>query len=69
MTTQQDNEIALLFGNSEGIFHGRYSIPTHPRPATVKLRDLNQDKKLDLIVVNQGDNTISVMLGDGNGII
>ncbi|CAF4191802.1 unnamed protein product [Rotaria sordida] len=68
VTTQQDNEIALLFGNSEGIFHGRYSIPTHPRPAAVKLRDLNQDKKLDLIVVNQGNNTISVMLDDGNGI-
>jgi hypothetical protein len=30
--------------------------------------DFNNDKKLDLAVANAGDNTVSVMLGNGNGI-
>ncbi|MHC5722330.1 MAG: FG-GAP repeat domain-containing protein, partial [Nostoc sp.] len=30
--------------------------------------DFNNDSKLDLAVANNGDNTVSVLLGNGNGL-
>ncbi|MHC5732537.1 MAG: FG-GAP repeat domain-containing protein, partial [Nostoc sp.] len=30
--------------------------------------DFNNDNKLDLAVANNGDNTVSVLLGNGNGL-
>ena len=36
-------------------------------PTSVILGDFNDDKKLDLAVANNGDNTISVLLSNGNG--
>ena len=68
VTTQQDNKIAALFGNRDGIFQGLYTISSQRGPVCVQLKDLNQDEKLDLVVVNDGDNSITVMLGDGEGM-
>jgi hypothetical protein len=47
-----------------------YTAPTFPlgtTPEAVKSADLNGDGKADLVVVNQGSNTVSVLLGNGNG--
>jgi type II secretory pathway component GspD/PulD (secretin) len=36
-------------------------------PTAVATGDFNGDGKLDLAVVNQGDNTVSILLGNGDG--
>ena len=36
-------------------------------PYSAVLGDLNGDGKLDLVVANEGNNTVSVLLGNGNG--
>jgi hypothetical protein len=36
-------------------------------PQTVAVGDFNHDGKLDLVVENVSDNTVSVLLGNGNG--
>ena len=36
-------------------------------PVSAALADLNGDKKLDLIAVNKGDKTVTVLLGNGDG--
>jgi hypothetical protein len=40
---------------------------TGPSPPAVSTGDLNGDGKLDLVVTNGGDDTISVFLGNGDG--
>ena len=42
-----------------------YTVGTNP--AEDRLVDLNGDGKLDLVVENSGSNTVSVLLGNGNG--
>jgi hypothetical protein len=37
------------------------------QPYSVTVLDLNNDKLLDIIVVNYGTNNIGVLLGNGNG--
>ncbi len=36
-------------------------------PISIIAGDFNNDTKIDLAVTNRGDNTISVLLGYGNG--
>ncbi len=36
-------------------------------PAEIRVADLNGDGKLDLVVENSGSNTVSVLLGNGDG--
>jgi hypothetical protein len=43
----------------------KYSVGTHP--TAVAMKDLNGDGKADLAVTNETSNTVSVLLGDGNG--
>lgn len=40
---------------------------TGPGPVGAALADMNHDGRLDVITVNQGDNSVSVLLGDGSG--
>jgi VCBS repeat protein/centrosomal CEP192-like protein len=37
------------------------------QPAAIALADFNHDGRLDAVVVNRGSNTVSVLLGDGQG--
>ena len=41
--------------------------PAGAGPSQVALGDLNGDNKLDMVVANAGSNTISVLLGNGDG--
>jgi hypothetical protein len=36
-------------------------------PVGQAVGDVNGDRKADLVVVNQGSNTVSIVLGNGNG--
>jgi hypothetical protein len=36
-------------------------------PTDIVVQDMNADSIIDLLVVNQGDNTVSIYLGNGNG--
>src|SRR4029077_4205641 len=44
-----------------------HKFPVGPTPAGVGVGDFNGDGKLDLVLVNQADRTITVVLGRGNG--
>jgi hypothetical protein len=39
----------------------------HPHTHGLAMNDLNSDRKLDLVTVNNADNDVSVALGDGRG--
>jgi type II secretory pathway component GspD/PulD (secretin) len=45
----------------------RTDFPVGHSPDTVAVGDFNGDGKLDLAVANEGDNTVSILLGNGDG--
>ncbi|MBI5774404.1 MAG: VCBS repeat-containing protein, partial [Verrucomicrobia bacterium] len=64
-----DNNVTILLGVGDGTF-------TNPAPATVTvgttpmsvtLVDMDGDAKVDLVTANQGANTVTVRLGNGDG--
>ena len=63
------NDVSLFFGDGQGGFS---SAPASPflvgsGPRDLALADLNGSGFLDAVVVNQGDDTLSVLAGDGEG--
>src|SRR5438132_1227083 len=57
---------AALTGNFAGTFP-RTDFNVGHSPSGVVVGDFNGDGKLDLALTNEGDNTVSVLLGNGNG--
>jgi len=45
----------------------RTDFPTRAQPNYVTVGDFNADGELDLAVANAGDNTVSILLGNGDG--
>lgn len=64
-----DGAISILLGNGSGEFTPapQSSITVKDSPEWTLTADLNRDDKLDLVVVDSFDDTVSVMLGDGAG--
>ena len=73
-----DNTVSILLGNGDGTFGPRTDFPTGTAPDSIAVGDFNADGKLDLAIANeQGKlnpldpdefgNTVSVLLGNGNG--
>jgi len=65
-----DNTVAILLGNGDGTFVGAAPsavLPTGHSPVFIVKGDWNSDGKQDLAIVNSGDNTVSVFLGNGDG--
>jgi len=58
--------VSVLLGSAAGGFTAMNAIPTGTRPASVAIGDFNSDGVLDLAVVNQGDNSVSIILSSSN---
>lgn len=74
-----DNEVWVLLNGGGGRFGAATSFPTGSDPVSIAVAgaradlngdtttDLNGDGHADIVTANQGDNTVSVLLGDGKG--
>jgi hypothetical protein len=63
------NGVSVLIGNGDGTFQGGTVVyPVGKGPDwNVVVRDFNGDGKLDVAVADSADNTVSVLLGNGDG--
>ena len=61
--------VSIVLGNGDGTFQApsHFSTGTATDPYAVAVGDFNGDKILDLAVANYATNTVSVMLGVGDG--
>jgi fibronectin type 3 domain-containing protein len=74
VTNQNDATVSILLGNGNGTFQlPAASYPAVPANAAIKdvasvsVGDFNGDNKLDLAVTNPSNDTVSVLLGNGEG--
>jgi hypothetical protein len=70
-TVNDDGDVTIFLGNGDGTFRQGQVLTPGKNPSSkhfsILVADLNGDQRLDLIVVNSGDKTFSVMLGNGDG--
>ncbi|MGA3045961.1 MAG: Ig-like domain repeat protein, partial [Terracidiphilus sp.] len=63
-----DGTVSILLGRGEGVFHALTDISVASGSlSSIASGDFNQDGKIDLVVTQPGQKSISVLLGDGNG--
>jgi hypothetical protein len=68
-TSGYDNTLIVLLGHGDGTFSPANGSPIAVGnfPEAVKVGDFNSDGLQDLVVANAKDNTISILLGNGDG--
>src|SRR5277367_4442266 len=66
---QTTKNISIILGNGNATFTQATNSPitVGQLPVAIATGDLNSDSHPDLVVVNQTDNTVSVLLGNGDG--
>ena len=66
---QGSNTVSILLGNGMGGFAAAAGSPVGVgnAPASVAVSDLNLDGKPDVVVVNRGSDTMTILLGNGSG--
>jgi Bacterial type II and III secretion system protein/FG-GAP-like repeat len=70
VANQGDNTISIFQGNGDGTFAVSPTViqlPTGFSPAALAAADFNHDGHIDLAVADQGNNTVSIFLGRGDG--
>jgi hypothetical protein len=70
VANQADNTIAIFQGNGDGTFLASpalIQLPAGFQPAALAAADFNNDGHIDLAVADQGNNTVSIFLGNGDG--
>ncbi|HTZ99578.1 MAG TPA: FG-GAP-like repeat-containing protein [Candidatus Aquilonibacter sp.] len=69
VANQADSTISILQGNGDGTFKAPtlLTLPAGFEPTSLAAADLNSDGHIDLVVADQGNNTVSVFLGNGDG--
>jgi hypothetical protein len=61
------NDVTIFFGNGDGTLQLAGQIPIDGGdPSVILARDVNDDGKVDLVVVN-AFSTVAVLYGNGNG--
>jgi FG-GAP-like repeat/Putative Ig domain len=63
------NAVTILLGNGDGTFSLAHNstFATGSDPGAIVAADFNGDGKLDLVVANQDDSTLTILLGNGDG--
>ena len=65
------NSVQILLGNGDGTFRAPVAYPVDESPMSIAVADFNADGHLDLAVsnwgINEEGNTVSVLLGKGDG--
>lgn len=69
VTNQAANTVSIFLGNGDGTFKNNGTLTTGNTPVAISAGqfNLNNSTNVDLAVVNQADNTISIYLGNGDG--
>jgi tetratricopeptide (TPR) repeat protein len=69
LVNETTNNVTILLGNGSASFSLATGSPfvVGKFPVAIASADLNGDSHADIVVVNQADNTISVLLGNGDG--
>ena len=65
----RDNTVSVMLGNGDGTFTAAAGSPIDvgTAPYAVISRDFDRDGNIDLAVANSGDDTVSILLGNGDG--
>jgi FG-GAP-like repeat/Putative Ig domain len=65
----ETDTVTILLGDGSGGFAvaAGSPIPVGKSPTSIVAADLNNDGKLDLAIANSNDNTITILLGNGDG--
>jgi hypothetical protein len=68
-TSDFDNTVIILLGHGDGTFTPASGSPITVGnfPETVRIGDFNNDGLQDLVITNGKDNTVSILLGHGDG--
>jgi uncharacterized protein (TIGR03437 family) len=68
-TSNAGNTVTVLLGDGTGGFMMAAGSPftVGTNPASVAVGDFNGDGNLDIVTANSGDNTVTVLLGNGSG--
>src|SRR5258706_13134005 len=61
------NTVSVLMGNGDGTFQTGVDYSTGPSPNCVRMGDLNNDGKLDLVTTSGSSPTVWVLMGNGDG--
>ena len=69
VANQGDNSISIFSGNGDGTFAAPrlLQLPSGFQPAALAAADFNKDGHIDLAVADEGNNTVSIFLGNGDG--
>jgi hypothetical protein len=71
VANQANSSLSVFLGNGDGTFKSPIKLTgaifALVNPTSLVLGDLNNDGNEDIAVANTGNNTVSVLLGNGNG--